>query len=96
MEFYNRKKELKFFDEIKSQRQKNIFIVVYGRRRIGKTTLVRKAFEKEENVFYYFVDVLNPNNLLEKTSLSFSRAVFKDWYDLFLELFGKFEFVIFD
>ncbi|RDI90872.1 dexx-box atpase [Thermosipho africanus Ob7] len=68
---------MKFFDEIKSQRQKNIFIVVYGRRRIGKTTLVRKAFEKEENVFYYFVDVLKPNNLLEKTSLSFSRAVFK-------------------
>ncbi|QTA38453.1 AAA family ATPase [Thermosipho ferrireducens] len=96
MKFYNRKKELSFLNEIKSRKNENIFVVIYGRRRIGKTTLVRKAFENEENVFYYFVEVLNQNNLLEKISLSFSKAVFKDWYDLFMELFEKFEYVIFD
>ena len=96
MKFYNRKKELNFLDEIKLRKNDNIFVVIYGRRRIGKTTLIRKAFGNERSVFYYFVEVLNQNNLLEKISLSFSKAVFKDWYDLFMEIFERFEYVIFD
>lgn len=95
MKFYNRFKELEAISRILSNPRANL-VVIYGQRRIGKTTLVRKAFEEKENVFYYSVDVVNEEKLIEKISLSFSKAVYRDWFDLFLDIFKQYKYVIFD
>ncbi|BBE31054.1 ATPase [Tepiditoga spiralis] len=95
MKFYNRKKEIDFFNKIKKTNKK-VFIVLYGRRRIGKTTLIKKVFENEINTFYYFVEVKKEETLLKELSLSFSKGLYMNWYDLFLDLFKKYEYVIFD
>ena len=67
------------------------FVVIYGRRRVGKTTLI-KEFLKEKTAFYYLateelesqsmkrlagvIARMTQNSLLQK-------AVFTDWLDLF-------------
>ena len=94
MKFYNRQKELEFFREIKKEKNK-YFIVMFGRRRIGKTTLIKKTFEDVET-FYYFVEVKKEETLLKDLSLSFSKSVYRNWYDLFSELFQKYEYIVFD
>lgn len=46
MKFYDREKEIGLLREIAAKsRQMAQFTVITGRRRIGKTSLVRKAFE---------------------------------------------------
>ena len=89
MDFIGRKNELeKLNSEYKNS---SSFVVVYGRRRIGKTTLI-KEFIKDKSSFYFlateeleaqsmkrFAGVIartTENNLLEK-------ANFSDWIDLF-------------
>lgn len=89
MDFIGRKNELeKLNSEYKNS---SSFVVVYGRRRIGKTTLI-KEFIKDKLSFYFlateeletqsmkrFAGVIartTENNLLEK-------ANFSDWIDLF-------------
>jgi hypothetical protein len=94
MKFYNRRKELDFFQKVKGMDKKH-FVVVFGRRRIGKTTLIRKAFE-DTKVFYYFVEVKKEETLLKDLSFSFSKAVYNSWYDLFSELFNRYEYIVFD
>ena len=55
MEFFDRKYEIKRLQEIKVLSQKAAqFTVLTGRRRIGKTSLVMKAYG-EENMLYFFV-----------------------------------------
>lgn len=47
MRFFDRKEEIASLQEIGRQARENAqFTVVTGRRRIGKTMLVRKAYEK--------------------------------------------------
>lgn len=89
MDFIGRKNEL---EKLNSEYKKSSsFVVVYGRRRIGKTTLI-KEFIKDKSSFYFlateeleaqsmkrFAGVIartTENNLLEK-------ANFSDWIDLF-------------
>lgn len=50
IQFINRKKEL---ETLESLRKKNFFMVVRGRRRIGKTTLLRKAFPDAVYIFIW-------------------------------------------
>lgn len=55
MRFFDRTEEIASLQEIRKQAQKNAqFTVVTGRRRIGKTMLVRKAYE-DEPLLYFFV-----------------------------------------
>jgi AAA+ ATPase superfamily predicted ATPase len=55
MKFYNREKEIKRLNEIHEQSFENAqFTVVTGRRRIGKTQLLLKAY-KNEPMLYFFV-----------------------------------------
>ena len=55
MRFYDREQELAFLRETRDA-AKNVarFTVVTGRRRIGKTTLIREAY-KDESFVYFFV-----------------------------------------
>ena len=53
MNFIDREKELESLN--KGYKKKNSFVVLYGRRRVGKTTLI-KEFIKDKKVFYFFAD----------------------------------------
>ncbi|MFB6244864.1 MAG: ATP-binding protein [Candidatus Nanohaloarchaea archaeon] len=65
MEFINRERELDFLAEKYSSEQAEL-IVLYGRRRIGKSELVRKSLESIENSVYYQATESTPTNQLEK------------------------------
>lgn len=57
MKFYGREEELQSLRgwlETARKRQTSQMVSVYGRRRIGKTTLIRKAFENEKIPVFYF------------------------------------------
>ena len=52
MKFVNRKKELGILEKEYIRKQAN-FVVIYGRRRIGKTRLIEQFLKnKKEKVFY--------------------------------------------
>ena len=53
MNFIDREKELESLN--KEYKKKNSFVVLYGRRRVRKTTLI-KEFIKDKKVFYFFAD----------------------------------------
>lgn len=67
------------------------FVVIYGRRRVGKTTLI-KEFLKKKTAFYFFAtEELESQSMKRlagviartaKNSL-LQKAVFSDWLDLF-------------
>ena len=53
MKFYDRVEELKNLKEIQTSSLKSSkMTIIYGRRRVGKTTLVKKAYD---NKVYLFV-----------------------------------------
>ena len=55
MRFYDREQEIAFLREAREAAKKVArFTVVTGRRRIGKTTLIREAY-KDEPFVYFFV-----------------------------------------
>lgn len=60
MKFIDRNEELKLLDKYKYRG----IGVIYGRRRIGKTALLRKAFEKDDHIYYQAVRL--PPSLLYK------------------------------
>ncbi|KLO22998.1 MULTISPECIES: ATP-binding protein [unclassified Marinitoga] len=95
MKFYNRKKEIDFFNKINELNRK-VFIVLYGRRRIGKTTLIKEVYKNKKNTFYFFVEAKKEETLLKEISLLFSKGIYTNWYDLFSDLFKKFKYIIFD
>ena len=97
MVFYDRKNEIDFFEKVKTKQEKQ-FIVLYGRRRIGKTTLIKKVFsnEKEDDFLYHFVEVSREETQLKNISNCISKATFNNWYDLFSELFKRKKVVVFD
>ncbi len=64
MKFYNRKKELKNLKEIEKLSKKSAKMsVIVGRRRIGKTSLVKEAYSKR---VYLFVSKKNEALLCEE------------------------------
>ncbi|MCD6254325.1 MAG: ATP-binding protein [Thermotogae bacterium] len=91
--FYDREEEKKFLKAIKNKDEK-AFVVMYGRRRVGKTTLVKNVFQNE--AMYFFVEVKRSETLLSDFSKRISRGIFQSWYDFFLELFEKHKIIIFD
>ena len=60
MKFYNREKELELLSSIKERSATDAqMTVVVGRRRIGKTSLLKKAFENDDTALYLFVPKKN-------------------------------------
>lgn len=56
MKFYDRERELELLSSIKERSETEAqMTVVAGRRRIGKTSLLKKAIEKESTALYLFV-----------------------------------------
>ncbi len=56
MKFYDRTEELEKMRAFAvPQKKRGRIVVLYGRRRIGKTTLIKKAFADRNNFLYFFV-----------------------------------------
>lgn len=53
-----RKKELHLFNQIKDSKSSS-FVAVYGRRRVGKTFLIRQAFDNKFD--FYLTGMSNVN-----------------------------------
>ncbi len=75
MQFYNRGKELSRLSEIAAlSAQKSHMVVITGRRRIGKTELIRQFSHGRKDLLYLFVSKKKPHILLEEfTDLLFER-----------------------
>ncbi len=84
MKFYNREKELELLRTIKerSVTQAQMTVVV-GRRRIGKTSLLKKAIENEDTSLYLFVTRKNEVLICEEFKEEIERK-------LQVKLFGSF------
>ena len=89
MKFIGRKEELEKL-EAEYQRDES-FVVVYGRRRVGKTTLI-KEFIKNKTAFYYLAtEELEAQGMKRLAGVIgratnnslLNKAVFNDWLDLF-------------
>jgi len=95
--FVNRERELEFFENI-YRSGKPEFVILYGRRRIGKTELL-KQFSKNKRHVYYLCEkttvIKNINNFKGKLAESiegmedFKNIKIEDWETLFRLLHEK-------
>lgn len=89
MRFIGREAELAALE--REYQQENSFVVIYGRRRVGKTTLV-KQFCKGKNAFYYLATEELESQSMKRFAGVIARATqntliqkiaFSDWLELF-------------
>ena len=94
IKFYDREKELTFLEEAyKKTEVKSIMLVLYGRRRVGKTELVKK-FLKGKKSLYIFVEPKPERELLgelEKSSQGILGVAprFRDWDEFLAFIFRE-------
>lgn len=87
--FIDRKEELQSLK--KTTRNNNSFVVVYGRRRIGKTTLLQEFLKNKKHFFYVFADAHKKDQLRDfKEQLAnhlddntLKETDFNDWKGIF-------------
>lgn len=75
--FVDRKRELEFLEEL--WEKENSFLPVYGRRRVGKTRLIKEFMRNKPSVYYLARNSTYSDNLRE-----FSRAVLEAFPSAFL------------
>lgn len=89
MEFIGRNSELK---TLKRQYQRdNSFVVIYGRRRVGKTTLIKEFIRSKKALYFLATEQMESGNLhnfsrvlADFTGEDYLRnANFSDWEDVF-------------
>lgn len=97
IQFKDRKKELKEMQDVLGSGKFELMIL-YGRRRIGKTELALKGTEKKKRVYYLAVGENNLERFYSACAAAFPEiAVIKpDWEALFGFLKDKAEVVIID
>jgi hypothetical protein len=78
LKFINRKKELEGLDTLYGKEGSGLFIV-YGRRRVGKTELVKKFIERKPN-FYFLAKKQSIELEIERFKEMFSKE-----FDVYLE-----------
>lgn len=59
--------------------QKAEFVLIYGRRRVGKTFLIKQFFHKKKNTTFFYVTGVQ-DGLLEEQLQEFSRAIGESFY----------------
>ncbi|MFH0875412.1 MAG: ATP-binding protein [archaeon] len=68
-EFYDRKQELKLLKDELASLQTGKMFVVYGRRRVGKTELIRQFIKPlSNNKLYFYVDLVEKQGILDSLS----------------------------
>ena len=91
-QFINRKEELKFLNKRYISKNPE-FIIIYGRRRVGKTELI-KEFIKDKPSVYFMADKQIERESFRQMHKSiaayfqdslFEKAQFKDYFELFAE-----------
>ncbi len=90
MLFVGRESELKKMEEDFSSNESNLY-VIYGRRRVGKTTLLEKFIENKNAIYFLATEESEESNLkqfqrvaYEKTKTGILRSENKlSWYDIF-------------
>jgi len=93
MKFYNREEELKFLEKIISSK-KSEFCYFLWRRRIGKTSLIKYFFRKNnKNYIYFFVWNKSEWNLLENFSETLKNYL---WFEIKFSSLREFLKFIFD
>jgi Predicted ATPase (AAA+ superfamily) len=87
--FYGRKEELSFLEQ-KYRSSRSEFIVLYGRRRVGKTELLRYFSKDKQHIFYVCRECtdreqikLFSKKLLTNTKMFNYIDTFSDWEDTF-------------
>ncbi len=88
--FVNRDNELKTLNQ-EYQREGSSFTVIYGRRRVGKTTLIREFIKDKERIYYYATEINIAMQLKSFTrdildSLGFSNIAFESFEDALIFL----------
>jgi uncharacterized protein len=91
-EFFDRKNELKILQEKYAELSPSNMLVLYGRRRVGKTELVKQFLKNIKNHFYFYVEVTQKSEILNYLSKSVEEQLgekifFKDFYE-FLNYIG--------
>lgn len=75
-EFYDRKEELNLLKEKYNNLKTGEMAVVYGRRRVGKTELIRQFLRSTpENKFYFYVDLTTKQGILDSLSSSIQEQL---------------------
>lgn len=75
-EFYDRKDELDLLRGKYNNLISGEMVVIYGRRRVGKTELIRQFLKKiPENKFYFYVDLINKQGMLNSLSNSIQEQI---------------------
>jgi len=95
MKFYDRQDELKLLERLDRVSRKSAqFSSIVGRRRVGKTELIKQHLSSTKRGIYFFVAEKSSNSLLAEFSnelkLVFPHApLFSNWKDFFTFLFSE-------
>jgi len=95
-QFVNRGEELSFLEKMYSE-NKPKFIVIYGRRRIGKTALMKKFIKNKPHIYFLADNRGDKQNIQEMQHFMgeflsdsiFKKANISDWVELFDEFSKK-------
>ncbi|MBU2522822.1 MAG: AAA family ATPase [Nanoarchaeota archaeon] len=91
-DFYDRKEELGLLQERYADISSGNMLVLYGRRRVGKTELVKQFLKTVKNHFYFYVEVTQKQGILDSLSKAVNEQLkenrtFNDFYE-FLDYIG--------
>lgn len=93
--FSGRKKELKYLQN-RYESNKSEFVVLYGRRRIGKTELLKQFALDKNHIFYSAIETVDKSQLemfskelLKGSELENYIDSFKSWEEAFKFLADK-------
>ncbi|MCK5177334.1 MAG: AAA family ATPase, partial [Candidatus Aenigmarchaeota archaeon] len=97
MEFVNRQEELKTLEEYKHFSKSRLFsLVIYGQRRIGKTTLVKHFCNNKEHIYFFVYEHKSQKALLDEFEEELKRnkiiepySKIQNWDDFVEILFDK-------
>lgn len=92
--FVDREEEIEFLEEM-YRSKKAEFIVIYGRRRVGKTELILNFLTSKKGIYFLASTEGDRENIRDFSSRvakfindeSFSKLEFTDWYSIFETLF---------
>ena len=74
-EFYNRKHELSILRDKYSNLKSGNITVIYGRRRVGKTELIKQFIKSIPNKLYFYVDLIEKQGILDSLSSSIQEQL---------------------
>lgn len=88
--FIGREKELNYLEEAYRKDTAQL-IAIYGRRRIGKTELLKEFVKDKENIFYYASELTEDKHLESLSSMVYQyesnnheiNATYSNWDQLF-------------